>query len=82
MIRLKQLGPNKTVLFVKGNELFFSYQTLVGVQDGSKLMITNHSWSNTTSKHINQWLSEWDYKKTDKEVLKIDQEELEKYLNI
>tara|TARA_Y100000296_G_scaffold85890_1_gene123924 strand:+ start:2003 stop:2302 length:300 start_codon:yes stop_codon:yes gene_type:complete len=39
--------------------LFFSYETLVGVQYGSEVAITNFWHSQTTTTQINKWLSKF-----------------------
>ena len=58
MLTLKQLGPNQTQLNVDGLEVLFSYETPVAcrLRDGTwRQTSTKHS--NTTTKHIKQWLA-------------------------
>ena len=57
-MKLNSLGANKTELsLADGTVIFFSYQTPVAAQLAAGGFVrTSQRWSNTTSKHINQWL--------------------------
>ena len=56
-MKLKQIGTNQTELTTKeGNQLFFSYETLVAVRTESTVYVTEEKYSNTTTKHINKWI--------------------------
>jgi hypothetical protein len=57
-MKLIPLGSNKTVIsFLNGLEIFFSYQTPVAANLPDRGYVrTSTSWSQTTSRHINQWL--------------------------
>jgi len=33
-------------------ELYFSYKTLVAINDGKELIVSENQWSNTTGKHL------------------------------
>ena len=57
-MKLINLGSNKTqVTFPSGLVVFFSYNTPVAANLAEGGFIrTNKKWSNTTSKHITQWL--------------------------
>lgn len=57
-MQLQQLGSNKTeVEFTDGTLVFYSYQTPVAIRTPEcEYYRTDHFWSVTTSKHINQWL--------------------------
>jgi hypothetical protein len=64
-IHLKKLGSNKTELQSNGRTVFYSYSTPVVVYtdwsengDMPKVYVTEKKFSVTTSKHINQYLSE------------------------
>ena len=56
--KLKPTGSNQTELHKKdGTIVFFSYETPVCVYIPDNLiLVTNKKYSNTTSRHINQWL--------------------------
>lgn len=56
-MKLENLGSNKTKLMKDGWEIFFSYNTPVVAHDNNfNWFVTSQKWSNTTSKHINQFL--------------------------
>lgn len=56
-MKLKVLGTNKTELSISTNTVvFFSYNQPVAAQVDGKLYRTSKHWSNTTSRHINEWL--------------------------
>jgi len=53
----KTLGPNQFVhTMPNGDETFFSYDTPVAARIGGKYYRTDKKWSNTTSKHISNYL--------------------------
>ena len=57
-MKLYQKGSNMTELDLGFAQVFFSYETPVAARltDGS-LVITNQHYSQTTTKHVNKWLS-------------------------
>lgn len=62
-LKLNPLGPNKTQIELNnGTVVLFSYKTPVAacITDANSphfgYVKTEHKWSVTTSKHINQWL--------------------------
>jgi hypothetical protein len=57
-MKLNPISTNQTELEIgKGVVVFFSYKTPVAAfVPGAGYLRTNHKWSRTTSKHINQWL--------------------------
>lgn len=57
-MKLTSLAVNQTEIEIgKGVVVFFSYKTPVAAFiPGAGYLRTNHKWSRTTSKHINQWL--------------------------
>ena len=57
-MKLTPIAANQTELEIgKGVVVFFSYKTPVAAfVPGMGYFRTNHKWSRTTSKHINQWL--------------------------
>jgi hypothetical protein len=56
-MKLTNLGSNKTELTLSnGNIVFFSYNTPVVAYVDNTWLKTSKFWSNTTSKHINQYL--------------------------
>lgn len=60
MLKITPLGLNKTELHLKnGTIVFFSYKTPVAAypNDGTGFIRTATKYSQTTSKHINQWLA-------------------------
>lgn len=59
MISLEPLGPNQTIVVIEpGEELFFSYRTLVGIKDHDKYYVQREgqAGSRTTGRHIHNWL--------------------------
>lgn len=56
--RIEILKPNCTVLYTDNFTILYSYNTPVACYEYEtrKRYRTNKFWSNTTSKHINQWL--------------------------
>lgn len=56
-MKLRQIGPNQTELYVGDTVVFFSYETPVAaLVPGRGYLRTDQKWSATTSKHINRWL--------------------------
>ena len=56
-MKVKQLGPNRTLIDLADKQVFISYETPVAVAiDGQGFFRTSTKWSPTTSRHINQWL--------------------------
>ena len=61
-MKLKKIGNNETELTTKeGNELFFSYETLVAVRTRSSVYVTEEKYSNATTKHIKKWVGSLNY---------------------
>lgn len=57
MLKLKLCGPNQTLLKIGQASFFFSYETLVGVEDKNGLCyVTEDKYSSTTSRHVKSWL--------------------------
>lgn len=54
---IKPLGPNQTQLHTDKGIIFFSYETPVGAVIDGDYFRTSKKWSNTTSRHINNWLN-------------------------
>jgi len=65
-MKLYQKGSNMTELDLGFAQVFFSYETPVAARltDGS-LVITNQHYSQTTTKHINKWLSGCEHTRVD-----------------
>ena len=71
-MKVKSIGANKTELELKDVLILISYETPVaairtGLGDSgdhtwNAAIRTDKQWSNTTTKHINQWLSDHDFK--------------------
>ena len=56
-MQIKPIGSNKTELHLdSGAIILFSYQTPVAAFTGNNYVRTATKYSDTTSKHINQWL--------------------------
>jgi hypothetical protein len=60
-MKLNNLGSNKTeISFDNGTVIFFSYNTPVAAfVPGRGYLKTTKRYSVTTSKHVNQWCSEY-----------------------
>jgi len=57
MFTLKAVGSNQTVVyFTPDRFVFFSYSTPVAAYLDGSYYISEEKFSNTTSRHINQWL--------------------------
>ena len=56
-MNIKPLGSNQTELEIKGARVLFSYSTPVACESVGKRYKTDKKWSQTTSRHINAWLS-------------------------
>jgi hypothetical protein len=69
-MKLKKIGNNETELTTKeGVQLFFSYETLVAARTMKNVYVTKTKYSNTTTKHINNWLDGLDYELVTQEQL-------------
>jgi|WetSurMetagenome_2_1015567.scaffolds.fasta_scaffold425211_2 hypothetical protein len=55
-LKLNVIGPNQTEIITNTAIVFFSYNTPVAAQVGSKWYRTDQFHSVTTSRHINKWL--------------------------
>lgn len=58
-MKLRPLKANMTELEIKGKRVLFSYETPVAYQNLDSVgnyYKTIKKWSNTTTRHINQWL--------------------------
>jgi len=62
-MKVKSIGSNKTELELKDLVILVSYSTPVACirYNGQGALKTNQYFSNTTSKHINQWLMDHGY---------------------
>ena len=77
-MKVKNYGSNQTIIEDKGCEVLYSYETPVAlITTGNRAYKTDHKWSVTTSKHINQWLRKEGFDpKNEEEVLPISQDTL------
>ena len=83
-MNLRPIGSNQTeVEFSDGTIVFYSYETPVAVivpapdaKGGKKVMLTNHFYSVTTSRHIHQWTLD----KTNYEWQSVDPEDIDKMI--
>jgi hypothetical protein len=61
-MKLRKLGNNQTVITMQdgdfGKSILFSYDTPVAALINGRVYKTSKKWSVTTSRHINQWLSD------------------------
>lgn len=59
MLELKPIQTNMTELHANGIKVLFSYETPVAAYStgAGQYYKTSKKWSNSTSKHINKWLS-------------------------
>ena len=56
-MRLETMGTNQTLVHIAGHEYFFSYNTCVaGKQEDGQVWKVSKKYSNTTTKHVNQYL--------------------------
>jgi hypothetical protein len=56
-MKLNTIAANQNeIVKDNGNVVFFSYNTPVAALIGGKFYRTDKKWSNTTSRHINNWL--------------------------
>jgi len=56
-MNVKPYGSNQTLIGAQGCTVLYSYNTPVALKSPSgKLYQTNHKWSVTTSKHINNFV--------------------------
>lgn len=56
MLRVKNLGANKTEIQTDNGEVFFSYAEPVAAHWKGQWIRTSKRWSVTTSRHVTQWL--------------------------
>lgn len=71
-MKLTPIKANMTEVQIGNKRVLFSYQTPVAYYEDRKYYATTKKWSNTTSKHINMWLSN-----NNLFITKIDQSELD-----
>ena len=59
-MNVKPIGSNQTLLTTNhGDEVLFSYETAVAGNSHKIVWFrNNHTYSNTTSKHVNKYLNE------------------------
>ena len=72
-VRHGQATESQCLSLDKPKILFFSYETLVGVQYDRQVAITNIWYSKTTTAQINKWLSKFH---DEIKVTKVDDKEL------
>mgnify|MGYP003625407621 CR=1 FL=1 len=65
-MKLKNIGSNQIELDMGFVQVFFSYETPVAARltDGS-LITTNQHYSQTTTKHVNNWINDSWYTRVD-----------------
>jgi len=73
-MKLNPIKSNMTELELNGKVILFSYKTPVAMCDYSNIYKTDRYYSQTTSKHINQWANMRNTSKD--ELLTISQLEL------
>lgn len=73
-MKIKQLKSNMTELTIAdGTQVLFSYETPVAsYQYASGLKKTDKKWSQTTTKHVNQWIQDMGY--NPKDIPSVDQD--------
>ena len=55
-MRINIIGSNQTELYLgNGTVILFSYNTPVAARTSNGFIRTSKKWSNTTSRHINNW---------------------------
>lgn len=63
-MKLQSIGANQTVIHYEypgyDKTMLFSYETPVACIIDGEAFKTDKYWSKTTSKHINQWLKQYD----------------------
>ena len=74
-MRLTPIKSNMTEVTIGDKTILFSYGTPVAYCSWDGYYKTNRKWSNTTSKHINQWLNS--YGATKEDAREINQSELD-----
>ena len=81
MMKVKNYGSNQTLIEDKGCTVLYSYETPVAlITATNRAYKTDHKWSVTTSKHINQWLRKYGFEPANKEeVLPIAQDTLDNW---
>ena len=55
-MKLTLIKANMTELEIGDKRILFSYHTPVAYTEKGHYYITNKKWSNTTTRHINQWV--------------------------
>ena len=56
-MKLTQIRTNMTEVELTNQvKVLFSYKTPVAAEVNGRLVRTEYKWSNTTTRHINQWL--------------------------
>lgn len=66
-MKIKPLGANQTEVSVGNKKIFVSYQTPVAAFVNGKAYRSAKKWSQTTSRHINQWLDGIDAEEKEQE---------------
>tara|TARA_B110001454_G_C12508594_1_gene345793 strand:- start:97 stop:345 length:249 start_codon:yes stop_codon:yes gene_type:complete len=59
-MKLKQIGANQTEVQLSDHyetQIFFSYEQAVCVRNVDGCFVTDKKYSQTTSKHINNWVA-------------------------
>jgi hypothetical protein len=59
-MKLKQIGANQTEVQLSDHyetQIFFSYEQAVCVRNADGCFVTDKKYSQTTSGHINKWVS-------------------------
>ena len=59
-MKLKQIGANQTEVQLSDHyetQIFFSYEQAVCVRNSDGCFVTDKKYSQTTSGHINKWVS-------------------------
>ena len=61
-MKVRSIGSNKTEVELNNLEILVSYETPVAaISYGTGAVKTDQYFSNTTSKHVNQWLKDKGY---------------------
>lgn len=67
------MSNNFHSITIRGVTLYFSYETLIGVNKENTTLVAKNEWSRTTGKHLNF------IKDLYEGVLEVDQEEVEEF---
>lgn len=51
---IEHIKPNFSKVTVGNIHFYFSYNTVIAVKKGNKLLISENLWSSTTGKHLNE----------------------------